>query len=62
MGKIEYKVEKEILNKVDFVVIKVYVKEYLEDDILKSIMKYINDNKDSIKRDIGLDIILIFLE
>ena len=37
-------------------------KEHPEDDIPKSIMKYINDNKDSIKRDIGLDITSTVLE
>lgn len=54
MGKIEHKA--------DFAVIKAYAKEHPEDDIPKSIMKYINDNKDSIKRDIGLDITSTLLE
>lgn len=49
MGKIEHKAEKETLNKADFAVIKAYAKEHPEDDIPKSILKYINDNKDSIK-------------
>ncbi|HDK7900739.1 TPA: transposase [Staphylococcus aureus] len=62
MGKIEHKAEKETLNKADFAVIKAYAKEHPEDDIPKSIMKYINDNKDSIKRDIGLDITSTLLE
>ena len=62
MGKIEHKAEKETLNKADFAVIKAYAKEHPEDDIPKSIMKYINDNKDSIKRDIGLDITSTVLE
>lgn len=62
MGKIEQKAEKETLNKADFAVIKAYAKEHPEDDIPKSIMKYINDNKDSIKRDIGLDITSTLLE
>lgn len=62
MGKIEQKAEKETLNKADFAVIKAYSKEHPEDDIPKSIMKYINDNKDSIKRDIGLDITSTLLE
>ncbi len=53
MGKIEHKAEKETLNKADFAVIKAYAKEHPEDDLPKSILKYINDNKDSIKRDIG---------
>lgn len=54
MGKIEHKA--------DFAVIKAYAKEHPEDDIPKSIMKYINDNKDSIKRVIGLDITSTLLE
>ncbi|GBZ33565.1 T7SS effector LXG polymorphic toxin [Staphylococcus aureus] len=54
MGKIE--------QKADFAVIKAYAKEHPEEDIPKSIMKYINDNKDSIKRDIGLDITSTLLE
>lgn len=62
MGKIEHKAEKETLNKADFAVIKAYAKEHPEDDIPKSIMKYINDNKDSIKRDMGLDITSTLLE
>ncbi len=62
MGKIEQKAEKETLNKAGFAVIKAYAKEHPEDDIPKSIMKYINDNKDSIKRDIGLDITSTLLE
>ncbi|HEI7729946.1 transposase [Staphylococcus aureus] len=62
MGKIEHKAEKETLNKADFAVIKAYAKEHPEDDIPKSILKYINDNKDSIKRDIGLDITSTLLE
>lgn len=62
MGKIEQKAEKETLNKADFAVIKAYAKEHPEEDIPKSIMKYINDNKDSIKRDIGLDITSTLLE
>ncbi|GKS46713.1 transposase [Staphylococcus argenteus] len=62
MGKIEHKAEKETLNKADFDVIKAYAKEHPEDDIPKSIMKYINDNKDSIKRDMGLDITSTLLE
>ncbi|HDC6265128.1 TPA: transposase [Staphylococcus aureus] len=62
MWKIEQKAEKETLNKADFAVIKAYAKEHPEEDIPKSIMKYINDNKDSIKRDIGLDITSTLLE
>ncbi|HFQ1913208.1 T7SS effector LXG polymorphic toxin [Staphylococcus aureus] len=62
MGKIKQKAEKETLNKADFAVIKAYAKEHPEEDIPKSIMKYINDNKDSIKRDIGLDITSTLLE
>ncbi len=62
MGKIEHKAEKETLNKADFAVIKAYAKEHPEDDIPKSILKYINDNKDSIKKDIGLDITSTLLE
>ena len=61
-GKLNKKQRKKLLNKADFAVIKAYAKEHPEDDIPKSIMKYINDNKDSIKRDIGLDITSTLLE